>query len=54
MGPVNSAWTVIFVSCTVNPYDIIVHALGKEKKEKKKPENADTQFKPHLYNKNWT
>ena len=32
----NSAWIVIFVSCTVNPYEVTVHA---QEKKKKKSEN---------------
>ena len=46
MGPVNSAWTVIFVSCTVNPCDVTVYALKKKNKKKKiKPENANFKHK---------
>ena len=35
-----------FVSCTMNPCDVIVHAL--KKKKKRKLVNADAQSKPHL------
>ena len=31
-----SAWTVIIVSCTVNPSDFIVHALKEKEKKKRK------------------
>ena len=32
---INSAWTVIFVSCIVNPCEIIVHAQEKKNKTEK-------------------
>ena len=33
MGPVNSAWTMHFVSCTVNPCDVTIHMRWKKKKK---------------------
>ena len=32
----NSMWIVIFVSCTVNPYEVTVHAQEKKKKKAKR------------------
>ena len=36
MGPVNSAWTVHFVSYAMNPCDITVHTHWKKKKKRRK------------------
>ena len=54
MGPMNSVWTVNFVSCTVNPCDVTIHALKKKKKKKREKKarkcilvNANAQSKPH-------
>ena len=35
MGLVNSAWTMHFVSCAVNPCDVTIHMRWKKKKRKK-------------------
>ena len=34
MRPVNNAWTVHFISYTMNPCNITIHALKKKKKKK--------------------
>ena len=41
VGPVNSAWIVHFVSCTVNSCDFTVHAKKKKKKERDDSEEED-------------
>ena len=40
--PVNNAWTMFFVPCTVNSCDFIVHARKKKSKKKKKKERLKT------------
>ena len=31
VGPINNAWIVFFVSCTINSCDVTIDALGKKK-----------------------
>ena len=53
----NSMWIVIFVSCSVNPYEITVHAKKKKKKKKWKRETENVpqdsaESKRSLYYRN--
>ena len=48
VGPINSAWIVFFVPCTVNSCDVTIDALGKKKVWKRKRGFGNADPNPHL------
>ena len=53
VGPVNSAWSVHFVSCTVNPCDVTVHTRWREREREKEKKNVQHKrvSNPHYNHK---
>ena len=47
VGPVNSAYTVFFVPCTVKSCDFTIHAQGKKQKPENVKRGRNFQLKPN-------